>query len=332
MNIEMDADAKHKVSVDGPHEQMDPIPFEGWTCAIKGRRIIKHLMEELRKQLNGEALLHHWEAKQRIDALTAPIIDWEMTGMATRALPRAQQKWVSKLLAKFLSYGTNMTCWKLGTQAKCPHCMCSQEDKEHIIWCPAESAMQVWNKSLEQLDNWMTATKTHPQLRQEIITGLRKWHDNQPPDIRSPGQTEAALAQDKIGWGMALEGCVASHWHLEQDKFWKACKSRRSSKHWTTALLTRLMTMVWDMWQHRNKALHESEENKQAIVEDGINQQIRQVYAQRRNQLARQMQPLMKRSLPQLLRLPAPYKRQWMATMVAIRNRAKGLIDRTTRL
>ncbi len=186
MNIEMDADAKHKVSVDGPHEQMDPIPFEGWTCAIKGRCIIKHLMEELRKHLNGEVLLHHWVAKQRIDALTAPIIDWEMAGMATWALPRAQQKWVSKLSAKFLSYGTNMTRWKLGMQAKCPHCTCSQEDKEHIIWCPAESAVQVWNKSLEQLDNWMMATKMHPQLHQDIITRLRQWHENQPPDISSP--------------------------------------------------------------------------------------------------------------------------------------------------
>jgi len=92
------------------------------------------------------------------------------------------------------------------------------------------------------------------------------------------------------------------------------------------------MMTAWDMWQHHNKVLHESKENKQAIVEDDINQQIWQVYAQPRNQLARQMQPLMKWSLPQLLQLPAPYKCQWMATMVAIQNRAKGLIDRTTRL
>jgi len=44
------------------------------------------------------------------------------------------------------------------------------------------------------------------------------------------------------------------------------------------ALLQHLMTMAWDMWQHRNKALHESEENKQTIVEANINQQIRQAY------------------------------------------------------
>jgi len=38
------------------------------------------------------------------------------------------------------------------------------------------------------------------------------------------------------------------------------------------------MTMAWDMWQHHNKALHESDENKQAIVKANINQSIRDAY------------------------------------------------------
>jgi len=90
--------------------------------------------------------------------------------------------------------------------------------------------------------------------------------------------------------------------------------------------------MAWDMWQHQNKAHHKFEGNQQEIVEDDINQKIGQVYAQCRNQLPWQAQLLMKQSLPHLLPLPAPYKCQWMAAIVAIRNWAKGFIDRTTRL
>ena len=82
----------------------------------------------------------------------------------------------------------------------------------------------------------------------------------------------------------------------------------------------------WDMWQHRNKALHESDVNRQEIIEDAINQQISQVYEQGRNHLPLVVRPLMKRSLPQLLRLPAPYKRQWMATIEAVRKRVQSLI------
>jgi len=51
----------------------------------------------------------------------------------------------------------------------------------------------------------------------------------------------AGSIQDNIGWGLALEGCLAMRWWEEQDIFWKAIKSRKSSWRWTIELLKRLM-------------------------------------------------------------------------------------------
>jgi len=85
------------------------------------------------------------------------------------------------------------------------------------------------------------------------------------------------------------------------------------------------MMTAWDMWQHWNKVLHESEVNRQEIIEDAINQQISQVYEQGCDHLPPAVWPLMKRSLPQLLHLPAPYKRQWMATIGAVRKQVQSL-------
>jgi len=65
-----------------------------------------------------------------------------------------------------------MTCWKLGLQAKCPRCPFPNEDKEHVLQCLAESAVLKWKKVLEQLDNWMTATKMNPQLKQDSLVGF----------------------------------------------------------------------------------------------------------------------------------------------------------------
>jgi len=95
--------------------------------------------------------------------------------------------------------------------------------------CPEEVAVHEWNKSLEQLDNWMAAMKMSPQLCQDILAGLCSWHDDQPPDVRSPGRSKDLVIQDTIGWGLTLEGCVVLCWH-KQDKIWKACKSTKSSK------------------------------------------------------------------------------------------------------
>jgi len=87
--------------------------------------------------------------------------------------------------------------------------------------------------------------------------------------------------------------------------------------------------MAWDMWQHQNEALHESEVNQQEILEDAINQNICQAYAQGKGQLPKGAMSLMKWPLSKLLRLPAPYKQQWLATLEAVRAQFPMLEGRT---
>jgi len=263
--------------------------------------------------------------KQWFKLGTKTQIDWDMTAKAMRALPQAKQIWVSKFSARFLLYGTNMTHWLLGSQAKYPWCPCPKEDKAHVMRCLVESAMLEWKKALEQLDNWMQAAKTNPQLWQDILAGLQQCHDVEANAGVPMEGSDPSMVQASIGWGLALEGCIAVWWREEQDNFWKACKSRKSSKHWTMALITWLMMTTWDMWQHWNKALHESEVNWQEIIEDTINQQISQAYAQECDHLPREAQPLMKWSLKQLLQLPAPYKQQWMAILGAVQKQVQSL-------
>jgi len=64
---------------------------------------------------------------------------------------------------------------------------------------------------------------------------------------------------------------------------------------------------AWDMWQHQNEALHESEANQQQIIEDAINQQICHAYEQGREHLPKDVMSLLKWPLQHLLQLPASY-------------------------
>jgi len=111
-------------------------------------------------------------------------------------------------------------------QSKCPRCSCQVEGKEHIFKCLAESANCQWTKALEDLDHWLATTKTHPQLKKDIIEGLKQWHDQTPGGRLFSVGTLAGQIQDHIGWGLALEGCIAKQWRDEQEAYWKACKSR----------------------------------------------------------------------------------------------------------
>jgi len=318
MNIMMDEKAKKKVSLDKLPDQQYSIPYEGWICLLEGTRITKNLTNTLRTHLNGPILLNHWATSQRYKPGAEKMIDWEMADKAINNLPKAQQKWVSKLAAKFLPYGKNMQRWNLRTQAKCPRCACPIEDKDHIMRCPAESAVARWNKALIELDNWMQAARTHPQLRQDIIAGLQQWHEDGSNAVAPSEEISARTAQDSIGWGIALEGCISTRWREEQDQYLKVFKSRKSSKRWTTALIKRLMTTAWDMWHHRNEALHNSEVNQQEILEADINQEIKQAYDQSMESIPKAAKKLLRRPLKKLLQLPRYYKKQWIATLRAV--------------
>ncbi len=200
MNIKMDERAKQKVLEETPAPS-GGLPYEGWICKIEGNRIINHLTAALRTRLNGTPLLNHWMLKNRFQQGQATDVDWEMAARATQALPRVRQRWTSKLTTKFLLYGTNMARWNLCTQTQCPRCSCPKEDKEHLLRCPAESAVTVWKKALDELDNWMAAAQTHPQIRQDIIAGLSKWHNNDMTLHQLWDPSLAVTLQDGIGWG-----------------------------------------------------------------------------------------------------------------------------------
>jgi len=88
-----------------------------------------------------------------------------------------------------------------------------------------------------------------------------------------------------------------------------------------TELLKRLIATAWDMWQHWNEALHNSETNKSKILEDDINQEIWQAYGQGRESFPWAARPLLQQPLQKLLKLPEYYKKQWMATLQAVQTR-----------
>jgi len=60
-------------------------------------------------------------------------------------------------------------------------------------------------------------------------------------------QSEAVKEQDVVGCDLALEGCISKKWRQQQEHYWKAYKSRKSSRRWMTELLKKLMGIVWDM-------------------------------------------------------------------------------------
>jgi hypothetical protein len=63
--------------------------------------------------------------------------------------------------------------------------------------------------------------------------------------------------QDAIGWQSFLEGRPSVGWSEVQHRYYEFLDSRRTGLRWLTALIQKLWDVAWDMWDHRNRVLHD---------------------------------------------------------------------------
>jgi len=141
------------------------------------------------------------------------------------------------------------------TSARCPRCNALQEDKEHITRCPQEAANGTWTEALKTLEAWLKHKQMDPQLTTVLTTRLQAWWTGNPP----PQDLPTAQQQTRIGWDKVIDGWLTLAWREHQEAYWAQWKHHKSSKRWTMELIKKLWNIMWDMWDHWNKALHNSE-------------------------------------------------------------------------
>jgi hypothetical protein len=52
------------------------------------------------------------------------------------------------------------------------------EDTTHVLQCAHHEAISLWQKSIGDLEVWMTNNYRHPELIELVILGLNTWHSN----------------------------------------------------------------------------------------------------------------------------------------------------------
>ncbi len=113
-----------------------------------------------------------------------------------------------------------------------------------------------------------------------------------------------------------MEGVISRQWRETQAGYWKTYKSRKLNKRWTTALIQKLLQIAWDMWQHRNHALHNSELNQSNILEGNTNVRLQAIYHLGSGSIPTVARILWKHTKKELIALPLAYKQQWIETAI----------------
>ena len=283
------------------------------------------LPSALRFLLHQSRLRTYWIHKNKFRPRDLRKIDWASLHKSTQSTPQSQKRWLSKWISNTCGVGVKLKQWKHQSHDQCPRCLQPAETVDHVIRCPQAEAIDLWNQSIAQLDEYLTSIKTDPEITQAICTSLRAWHDGThlPPMATDNATLQQAIReQDMIGWRSFIDGFHSLAWRDCQQTYLQRIRSQRNSLVWKAKVTRRIWKIAWDLWTHRNTILHTCGESTHRSEIPHIDQEIRNEYHRGYAGLTARHRHLFTRTLDHLLQASYPNKRAWLASVYAARDHA----------
>jgi hypothetical protein len=203
----------------------------------------------------------------------------------------------------------------------CPRCETPHENNDHVLLCPQESAQEQWTDSLGKLELQLAYMQAPHHLISAIISFLDSWRTGSDFHINPLWDIDTQIMmtnQQSIGGKLTMEGCIHSSWRDIMQLYLTGLSSKVNGERFVTSLIKHLWQIAWDMWDHRNRALHEMETNAELLGITALDSHITELYLQGIRPLMTQDEKvLFHPPLDSLLRLQPPSKRAWIATVEA---------------
>ena len=139
-------------------------------------------------------------------------------------------------MAKFESgmcaTGRMMKIWKKRLIDNCPRCGAANETSTHILQCSSVDAKTTWEKSMQQLEEWMNTNSTCPHIKRLIIQTLNQWRKRERisglKDFDFDGIESVFASKQYIGWRQFLGVCVSMEWAKLQHSYLRLIWVRRA--------------------------------------------------------------------------------------------------------
>jgi hypothetical protein len=248
------------------------IEGELWALWLGDYKVSSDPEQAIIEFVNGRKALQYWTSKNSDIPLDK--VDWEATKRAMQSVKVSRRHWVVQKISGFAATGRMMLRQKERETDACPRCG-EPENAIHVLRCQQPEAQTVWNQAIDTLEEWLRDQKTQPGITEMIGSRLRLWFyqselRQQVPDFY--GLRATLEAQDQVGWGMFLAGRLVTGWADVQKRYLEWIGSQRSTKRWTVAVIKKLWDLAWDMWDHRNRVLHD---NDQSLATKEIDYKIR---------------------------------------------------------
>ena len=317
LNVAADDGAKeHWYRTVNMGHQQHRIFDKTWAITIGGTKICTRLDKTIREARHAGKILKYWEEKGRFGNGNKADIDWETAGSAMKTVTRTRRQWVTKHVSGFCATGKMMRQWGKRTSAKCPRCDCN-EDAQHVWKCRGSGTDEIWTTAMGKFKDELVKLHTHPNLGEVLCDRLTAWRHDLEPTVEVShflGLRTTIENQERVGWQAMLEGMPVQGWEEVQQRYFVWRKKRQTGKRWLVAIIKKLWDVAWDLWEHRNGILHDSDTN---VAEQQLNFEVTVEYNMGPQTVTREARQLFRPGLNKLLLLLPAAKRAWL---IRVRN------------
>jgi hypothetical protein len=145
---------------------------------------------------------------------------------------------------------------------------------------------------------------TLPNLVEVLCNRLTAWRHDLEPTVKVShflGLWATIEHQERVGWQAMLEGMPVQSWEEVQQRYFAWRKKQQTGKRWLVAIIQKLWDVAWDLWEHRNSILHDSDMN---VAEQQLNLVVTVKYNMGPQTVTREARQLFRPGLNKLLLLP----------------------------
>jgi hypothetical protein len=195
------------------------------------------------------------------------------------------------------------------------------KDSAHILCCPDSRAQTKWAQSISLLRTWFNLRSTLPALRNSICSHLQTWGDgtniNKTTTVSWPGFTGALTDQSSIGWQLFMQGCISTAWKEIQHSYFKWLGRRNTGRRWAELLISKLLNISWDMWDHRNSVRHAPNNPRQRKARSALDTAVISELCSGRGLLSTNLWHFSNLSCTGLLKKSNEAKKKWLQIIEA---------------
>ena len=320
-NVDVDRRAKLLLASIMTQPPVDNLPLEEyWAIKHNNVPIVKDLKNVLYEKISSAPILEYYIRHGQLNKESTTLIDWDNQSVAIKGVTASRQRWITKFVTNTFGVGIKMKQWKKRSSDSCPHCGQEREDNLHVLQCTSEAAGSRWDKSIAELHEYMIQLHISPQLTTIICEHITAWRekrmDSLPIYPMTKSTAEALKDQYTIGWTNFMIGRISKKWKLALRQNYSSTRLRQLT---SSLLIRRLYLICFQMWDARNKVLHDKSKMHKLHGIGELNRSINLQLDMGKDNLLPTDNHLINIERTTLLGLSREYKVEWLKTIEAAR-------------